>query len=227
MSIKLMALVWEIDLPPGEKLVLLALADQANDAGTQCWPSVETIAHRSGQGVRTVRRALASLENAGHLTRQHREGTSTQYRVHPCQNGSPAKSAPLPKTTVTPANLAPKPPRTINNDLAKAKSTARPKVPRPEEVCEAVWLDFTRQRKKPITDTALRGIKREAAKAGWLLEAALEEATMRGWESFKADWVKDKRNGNELRQGGSTGPDKRSGLARAIDSELQRISAFP
>lgn len=108
-----MAIVWELDLPPGEKLVLLALADQANDHGTQCWPSVETIAHRSGQGVRTVRRALASLEAAGHLTRQHRDGTSTQYRVHPGQNGSPAKSAPLPKTTKTPAKLAPKPPRTI------------------------------------------------------------------------------------------------------------------
>lgn len=116
-----MALVWELNLPPGEKLVLLALADQANDAGTQCWPSVETIAHRSGQGVRTVRRALASLEKQGHLTRQHRDGTSTQYRVHPCQNGSPAKSAPLPKTTKTPANLAPKPSRTTNEGFTNVK----------------------------------------------------------------------------------------------------------
>lgn len=115
MSIKLMSLVWEIDLPPGEKLVLLALADQANDEGTQCWPSVETIAKRSGQGVRTVRRALASLEQAGHLTRQHRDGTSTQYRVHPGQSGTPAKSAPLPKTTQTPAKLAAKPSRTTSN----------------------------------------------------------------------------------------------------------------
>ena len=92
MSVKLMAIVWELDLPPGEKLVLLALADQANDDGRQCWPAVETIAHRSGQGVRTVRRALASLETAGHLTRAHRDGTSSQYHVHPCQIGTPAKN---------------------------------------------------------------------------------------------------------------------------------------
>lgn len=116
-----MALVWELDLPPGEKLVLLALADQANDEGKQCWPSVDTIGHRSGQGERTVRRALASLESQGHLTRQHRDGTSTQYHVHPCQNGSPVKSAPLPKTTKTPAKLAPKPSRTTNEGLANAK----------------------------------------------------------------------------------------------------------
>lgn len=116
-----MALVWELDLPPGEKLVLLALADQANDEGRQCWPSVETIAHRSGQGIRTVRRALASLEDAGHLTRNHRDGTSSQYHVHPGQNGSPAKSAPLPKTTKTPAKLAPKPSRTTSNGLSDDK----------------------------------------------------------------------------------------------------------
>lgn len=120
MSIALMSIVWKLDLPPGEKLVLLSLADQANDDGRQCWPSVETIAERSGQGIRTVRRALSSLEEKGHLTRKHREGTSTQYHVHPCQNGTPAKSAPLPKTTMTPANLAPKPSRTTNTSIKRA-----------------------------------------------------------------------------------------------------------
>jgi hypothetical protein len=62
-------------------------------------------------------------------------------------------------------------------------------------VGEVIWRDFCRQRKKAITDTALRGIKREADKAGWSLEAAIEESTVRGWESFKAEWVKDRQNG--------------------------------
>lgn len=119
-----MTVVWELDLPPGEKLVLLALADQANDEGTQCWPSVPTIARRSGQGDRTVRRALEHLEAKGHLTRQHRDGASTQYRVHPCQNGGPDNSAVLPKATETPAKLADKPPRTI---IPKKSTTSRGK----------------------------------------------------------------------------------------------------
>ena len=107
MSIKLMTLVWDMpDLDPGEKLVLLCLADQANDQGTHCWPSVETICRRSGQGERTVRRILADLEAAGHITRQYRSGTSTQYRVHPCQNGTPAKMADLPNRQDTPAKMA-------------------------------------------------------------------------------------------------------------------------
>jgi hypothetical protein len=112
-SIKLMSLVWDLDLAAGEKLVLLALADQANDEGVQCWPSVATIGKRSGQGERTVRRILRQLEDAGHITSLPRSGTSSQYHVHPGQIGTPAKLAPRPKTTDTPAKLAPKTPRTI------------------------------------------------------------------------------------------------------------------
>lgn len=65
-------------------------------------------------------------------------------------------------------------------------------LPRPESVSEQVWKDFVSQRKKlkaDITETALKGISREAAKAGWTLEAALTECTVRGWRGFKADWV--------------------------------------
>lgn len=124
MSIKLMSLVWELDLPPGEKLVLLALADQANDHGVQCWPSVATIAHRSGQGERTVRRAISLLEEKKHLTRHHREGDSTQYHVHPCHSGTPAKSAPLPNPTGTPAKLAGKPSRTTKPKKGKPSLVA-------------------------------------------------------------------------------------------------------
>jgi hypothetical protein len=128
-SVKLMSIVWEIDLPPGEKLVLLALADQANDEGRQCWPSVATIARKSGQGERTVRRALDHLEKADHLTRDHRDGNSTQYHIHPCQNGSPAKSAPLPKTTKTPAKLAGKPSRNTKPQKASPSSGTPSRVP--------------------------------------------------------------------------------------------------
>lgn len=125
-----MSLVWDLDLSAGDKLVLLALADQANDEGVQCWPSIPTIAKRSGQGERTVRRCISDLEAKGHLTRHFRDGTSTQYHIHPGQNGSPAKSAPLPKTTRTPAKLAGKTPRTTKlPSEAKASSGKRASIP--------------------------------------------------------------------------------------------------
>jgi len=65
-------------------------------------------------------------------------------------------------------------------------------LPRPDDVSEQVWNDFVKQRKQlkaAVTETALEGIKREAAKAGWSLEQALTECTVRGWRGFKADWV--------------------------------------
>lgn len=53
-------------------------------------------------------------------------------------------------------------------------------------------IDFKKLRSKknaPITPTAIEGIKREAAKAGITLEAALTMCCERGWSGFKADWA--------------------------------------
>ncbi len=66
-------------------------------------------------------------------------------------------------------------------------------VQKPESVSEQVWEDFSALRTKrraPITETALRGIQREAEKAGISLEAALSTCCERGWQGFKADWYK-------------------------------------
>lgn len=55
-----------------------------------------------------------------------------------------------------------------------------------------VVSDFKRLRagkKAPITETAMAGIRREAAKAGVSLESALRTCCERGWTGFKAEWV--------------------------------------
>lgn len=221
----MMSQVWELKLPAKDKLVLLAIADCANDEGL-AWPSIATLSRKCGCDPRTIQRHLRALETAKLIETEEIVGKGNRYIVTPRQVATPGKKSPVTKSTETPGKLPPKPSRTIKNGLANAKPM-RAIIARPDDVSEAVWRDYNRQRRKPLTDTALRGLKREADKAGWTLESALEEATTRGWESFKADWVKDKGNGNGIRQGGGTGPDKRSGLARAIDSELERISAFP
>lgn len=70
---------------------------------------------------------------------------------------------------------------------------AREKAPaKPEGVSDQTWRDFLKHRrakKAPVSDTVLAGIKREAAKAGWTLEAVFAEVVTRGWQSFRADWV--------------------------------------
>ena len=66
----------------------------------------------------------------------------------------------------------------------------------PPEVSPQVWDDFIAVRKanrSPLTETALRGIEREAQKAGWTLEQALAECAARGWRGFKAEWVRENK----------------------------------
>lgn len=62
----------------------------------------------------------------------------------------------------------------------------------PDGVLESVWQDFVSQRKakkSAITQTALKGIEREANKANISLNDALQEICARGWTGFKAEWM--------------------------------------
>ena len=76
----------------------------------------------------------------------------------------------------------------------------------PDGVLQSVWEDFVQQRKDkkaPITETALKGIDREARKAGISLNDALQEICARGWTGFKAEWIlkdQSKKTEHQLRQ---------------------------
>lgn len=59
-------------LSPSEKLVLLALANFANE-GLQCWPSQERLAADTELSARTVWSALKGLEERGVLVRESRK----------------------------------------------------------------------------------------------------------------------------------------------------------
>lgn len=75
----------------------------------------------------------------------------------------------------------------------KPKRKRSSNVQKPESVSGQVWNDFTALRTKrraPITETALKGIQREAEKAGITLEEALSTCCERGWQGFKAEWYR-------------------------------------
>lgn len=79
-----------------------------------------------------------------------------------------------------------------NNTTREGNPTKPQRLAKPDDVAEQTWRDFVRHRnakKAPVTETALAGIRREAAKAGWTMDAALAETVTRGWQSFKADWA--------------------------------------
>jgi hypothetical protein len=73
-------------------------------------------------------------------------------------------------------------------------------VTRPDFVDEQLWNDWIVIRKKknaPLTETAWDLMTKEASKAGWPIEKAIQECCLRNWQSFKAEWVADKQNQTE------------------------------
>lgn len=94
-----MSAVWDVPLPPAQKLVLLKLADCANDDGRNAYPSVGLLVTSCTMSRRTVQRVLGELVAAGHLVvdaeaSHHRP---TTYRVHPDPvPGRGVNLAPLP-----------------------------------------------------------------------------------------------------------------------------------
>ncbi|MDA5609363.1 helix-turn-helix domain-containing protein [Pasteurella multocida] len=89
MSSKLLGHVWDLDLPDhATKLVLLRLADSANDETGECWPSLKHIQDKCNiKSKNTIRRALEVLEQLGLLVVIKRklsakQNTSNLYRLN-------------------------------------------------------------------------------------------------------------------------------------------------
>lgn len=109
MSVQAMSWAFSLPVPPGEKLVLLALADRANDDG-ECWPGRESLAIKCSMGLRTIDGHILSLQKKGLLAVEHRRDgkkiKTNLYRMFigkqpivepaesaPCKNLEPAESA--------------------------------------------------------------------------------------------------------------------------------------
>ena len=108
-------------------------------------------------------------------------------------------------------STSPSPSPSPSSLSSKTPSTAS----KPEGVSDLTWDDFLQLRKKqkkPLTQTALKLIVNEAQKAGWTIEQALAECCTRGWQSFKADWVKSQ----DLSRSGQTNKTVMNGLTRGI-----------
>lgn len=83
MSIQLMSATWQRGPNDrSQRLLMLALADCANDGGL-CWPSTQTLAAKACMNVRTVLRTLKDLELNGWLSiaRRSHERRGNTYQL--------------------------------------------------------------------------------------------------------------------------------------------------
>lgn len=178
---------------PTERLVLLVLADKANDDGTGAYPSQSTIASEARRPERTVRDALAALEAAGHIERDGKTGYRNRtvvWRVvmaerirQPLPDSSrresgeieqPNPAEPLPLSRVEPSK-EPSEPSFMSSDgsgrgreAASAWDLVAPLVK--AEVSEFLWLTWF----APLRPLAVRrGLLQLGAPrhiAGWVRE---------------------------------------------------------
>ncbi len=105
MSIKVMSWVWENStVQGGELLVLLAMADHANDAGERIFPSVDSLRQKARLSRRQVQRILRGLEESGqirqlghHIPKGRPDRATIEYAIdmtkcRPAENGMTSKA---------------------------------------------------------------------------------------------------------------------------------------
>ena len=139
MSIRLISAVFDNrNLGPTERLIMLALADHADDSG-RCYPSVQRIAQRTGLSLRAVQINIRKLEAQGfvRVVTSGRRGRANDYFINlnpasavsdrdsaaardaSCRRCTPASDAPSPPQEIRPpsARDAPQPSSTINSTV--------------------------------------------------------------------------------------------------------------
>jgi len=128
MSIEIMSTIWKLaEIGGTELLVLLALADFANDEGI-CWPSLKTVSRKARISERQTGRVIASLKKKGYLSIQHRltgeaTYTSNLYVITPVTLTPPPGdnlSPPGDTHDTTPGDIAVTPP----GDIAMANKSS-------------------------------------------------------------------------------------------------------
>lgn len=213
-----MTAVWAIDLPDSQKIVLLALADCANDEG-HCWPSMATLAKKCSKGERTVQGVIKELVSAGHLTRNEVAGKGCNYTVHPrsdCapQNPHPRKGCATPPQRLrdTPAAAADKPSKNHQEPSDNCASGDAPTL-KVEHVVER-WNEVAPLIGKPTVRTVTPE-RRQAVKAR-IAQFSLDEfVTVFGniqaskflseWRGCGFDWVMKKANFLKILEGNYNG----------------------
>lgn len=188
MSVKVMSAVWEReDLDASERLVLLSLADHADDDGV-CYPSIARLCKRTSLAERTVQGTVKRLTQRGLLVVEYgggRNGTNRfTVRANPAADAPPQQMHPRRKcatppqmTAKNPAADAPKPSRTTiepsNNVRAVLCAVLKP------ETADA-FIEHRAAKRAKLTARAAELIVKKLA-GHTAPDAVVEHSIMNGW----------------------------------------------
>jgi uncharacterized protein YdaU (DUF1376 family) len=115
-----------------------------------------------------------------------------------------ANKAKLEKKSALKSELKSEPKQDATNN--QEPITKNHNINTPVGVSDSVFNDFLKLRKglkAPVTETAIKGLEREAAKANMSLEQVMSLCCQNGWRGFKADWVIGKNTVSNSHQNSS------------------------
>ncbi|TCJ96172.1 helix-turn-helix protein [Volucribacter psittacicida] len=203
------------------KLVLLKLADNANDDGV-CFPSYQFIADKCEMTRRSAISHINALIEMGLVSktlRQNKDGSSSNlYQLHLDQvnencSFSSEDFAPEGVKNLhegsenyvggSSENFAPITSNSINQSINHKKINKKSSPEKSDEleilqdfgITDQLAKDFITHRKAkkaPITITVMEGFQREADKAKIPITKAVETSINRGWRGFSAEWLVEK-----------------------------------
>lgn len=208
MSIKIMTLAWSVAVGDHtDKLVLLSLADNANDEG-ECYPSLTNIAIRCEMHRSTVVRSIQALETAGHVSRTIRMGRNTVYRIHPSHavassteqlvaQSNQSLSATNPSLSATSPSplINPSPSENRHKSSTRTRVTI-PDAPPPSNLNVEAWhrwVEYRKQIRKPIQPASTLAAQRKLAAFGPDQSAVVEQSIADGYQGLFA--LKAQSNG--------------------------------
>lgn len=210
MSMRLMAQAMSIKVGnPLRKLVLIKLADNANDDGI-CFPSYQYIAdvcEISKASARTHIDALIKMGFVSKKARKNKDGSSSNLYLLHLEKGMPADSTGMPAdstggmpadSTITCHSSEP-----VNEPKKTSQKNTALSLLAEFGITGQLADDFAEHRKSKkaaITRTALEGFQREADKAGIPLAEAIEIAICQNWQGFRADWCKNLSGGKSKKR---------------------------
>lgn len=195
---------------PTRKLVLIKLADNANDNGI-CWPSYDHIAEQCEISRRTAIRQVKELVDMGLIKVTYREGEKgNSTNIYKLSLGGdkltpPSDIVSLPSDPVSPPPSDRMSPRTshsfepVNEPKKINKKVSGISLESlPEQISKQVAKDFIDHRKalkKPLTQKAFELAMSSAIKCvGVTPDQAIDICIERGWQTPRPEWIANHLN---------------------------------
>jgi hypothetical protein len=169
--------VWErTDINPTQKLVLLALADWANDEGL-CWPSIERLCQKSGLKRRSVQMAIHAMEEQQILQREEVVGKGCKYWIlSPVQEMHPRTKCTPPMQHMHPTSALDAPNTSITHQLnANKDMSSDDDALTVDDVVEA-WNELAERRSLPRVAKLTTGRRKQ-------IQSLIREYSVDDWST--------------------------------------------